>query len=56
MIGLYTLKPRLQHRLEPLARFLHGRRVTPDAVTTAGLVFAGLSGGAIWASAHSRRG
>ena len=47
-MGIYAIKPAFRSALRPVANALVRARVTPDAVTWAGLVFAGGAGLGVW--------
>lgn len=49
-MSLYSVKPRFRRALLPVAQRLARKGVSPDGVTAAGLVFAGVAGLAIWAA------
>lgn len=46
-MGIYSIKPRFRQALTRTAQGLASRGITPDQITTGGLVFAGLGGAAI---------
>jgi len=47
-VGIYAIKPAFRRLLTPVAAAMTRLGVSADAVTTAGLVFAGLAGLGVW--------
>jgi CDP-diacylglycerol--glycerol-3-phosphate 3-phosphatidyltransferase len=51
-VGIYAVKPAFRAALRPVAGFLVRARVPADAVTLAGLAFAGVAGLGVWLGRH----